>query len=294
MAITYGFFNSVDHDRVYDADTISNMFKGLISDGVYASVGNALQVRPSSGLTIVVGSGRAIVDDRWVENSADAELTLNAPHVTLPRYTAIVLRKSTTARTVELIMVDGTPASTPVKPAVVRNVTTYDIVLAYVYVGAAASTITAANITDTRPDTSICGFVTGLIEQVDTSELFTQFETAYEEARQEMSDWEADQKAAFDTWYADLTEELNVDTYVERKSVTFVTTGSTRLMLLDASLEHGENDILSVYLNGWKMREDEYTVAVEGGSASILFEVSIPQGQVLYFESLKSKIGYQA
>ena len=57
MAITYGFFNAVKrsdgaYDRLYNSEQISDMFEGLISDGVYESVGDALIVKASSGMTI--------------------------------------------------------------------------------------------------------------------------------------------------------------------------------------------------------------------------------------------------
>lgn len=157
--LTYGFFNSVNGDRTYNAETISNMFKGLISDGVYKSVGDAFVVSPSSGLTLSVGSGRAIVSERWVENDAAVTITLNAAHVTLNRYTAIVLRRDLTNRQVTLQMIDGTPATNPAKPSIVRTDTLYDICLAYVYVGAGATTITASNISDARANTDVCGYV---------------------------------------------------------------------------------------------------------------------------------------
>ena len=38
MAVTYGFFSSLNSDRLYNADQMSNYFKGLITNGVYESV----------------------------------------------------------------------------------------------------------------------------------------------------------------------------------------------------------------------------------------------------------------
>lgn len=161
--LTYGFFNSVNGDRVYNAETIGNMFKGLISDGIYKSVGDSFVVQPSSGLTLSVGSGRAVVSERWVENDAAITIALNAAHVTLNRYTAIVLRRDLTNRQITLEMIDGTPAASPAKPSIVRTDTLYDICLAYVYVGAGANTITSADIEDARGDVDVCGYVHMLV-----------------------------------------------------------------------------------------------------------------------------------
>ena len=66
MAITYGYFNSVNGDRTYNADQMSEYFDGLVSNGVYESVGGALQVTAGSGMTVNVASGRGIINCKWL------------------------------------------------------------------------------------------------------------------------------------------------------------------------------------------------------------------------------------
>lgn len=291
MAITYGFFNSVNGDRVYNADTISKMFRGLLSDGIYQRVDDAFVVAPSSGMTLTVGSGRAIVEDRWVENDAAITVTISAANPLLDRIDAIVLRKSMTSRDVSLVVLTGTPANNPTRPAITRNGTTYDILLALVRVPAGTTSISAANITDTRSGAE-CGWVTGLVDQVDTSTLFAQFAAAYQENLDEMNDWEAEQKAAFDEWFDDLTSELNVDTYVTKFEGTVVTTeygGQTVVPLPFTSAQFASGDVLEVYANGLRMSEGSYTVDVPNLRVTLAAEM--PVGQVLHFVSLKSVIG---
>lgn len=53
-----GFFNSINGDRLYDADQMSKIFEGLITDGVYESVGDKLAVQPSGAMTIQIGTGQ--------------------------------------------------------------------------------------------------------------------------------------------------------------------------------------------------------------------------------------------
>lgn len=291
MATSYGFFNSVSGDRVYDADTISNMFKGLITGGVYANVEDGLVVSPSSGLTLSLGKGRAIVGDRWFENDAAMTFTLSAAHVTLNRWTAVVLRKSTTDRNVTLITIDGTPASSPTKPNITRDAVTYDILLAYVYVAAGATEITGGAITDMRADTSVCGFVTGLITQVDTTNLFNQYAAAYAENLADMETWEAEQKAAFEAWYAALTQELNVDTYIEKYDGYFVTTqtDTSEITLPFTAAQFASGDILEVYLNGLRLTADAFTI--DYANRKITTAVQYGIGQTFHFVSLKSVIG---
>lgn len=45
---TYGFYNSNDKDRVYDAKDFSEIFNGIINDGVFMSVGDKFNVTPVS------------------------------------------------------------------------------------------------------------------------------------------------------------------------------------------------------------------------------------------------------
>ena len=52
--------------------------------------------------------------------------------------------------------------------------------LASITVANGATSIAQASITDKRPDSSVCGWVTSLIENIDTTDLFAQFENAFE------------------------------------------------------------------------------------------------------------------
>lgn len=64
--LTYGFYNSVNKDRQYDAEQISTMFDGLIKDGVYANYKEAMKIVPGPGKRqIVIRPGRAWFDGTW-------------------------------------------------------------------------------------------------------------------------------------------------------------------------------------------------------------------------------------
>lgn len=296
MAITYGFFNSLNGDRTYNADQMSDMFEGLIGDGIYESVDNAFQVTSSSGLTITVGSGRAVVGGKWIKNDANTTLTLNAAHVTLNRYTAVILRKNITSRNVTLIAVDGTPASTPAKPSPTRSTTTYDLVLAYIYVGAGVTTITQANITDTRANTNLCGFVTGLIQQVDTSTLFTQYQTAYSEFYATMQSWLAIQQSMYETWFNNLTSELQVGAYVVsfEKSTTFAQGSTATVQLNMSEYTYEASDIIMVYINGLRATPiTDYMINTSTTPVEIDLNISTSgtASNDVFIQILKSKIG---
>jgi hypothetical protein len=294
MALSYGFFNSVNGDRTYNADTISNMFKGLISDGVYESVGDAFRVSAISGsMSVSIGTGRAIVGDRWAENDAALTLDINSSHVTLNRYTAVALRADKTARTVSLATIDSVPATSPVKPAPTRSETVYDIILAYVYVGAGVSSVTAANIEDARANTSVCGFVTGLIEQVDTTSLFIQYQAAYEEQLAQMDTWQDDKEAAYEEWFSALTEDLNVDTYVDKYSAIHVPSTADDVFHIPASWNYDESvDILELYIDGMRLPRNGNRISTWGIiSDYISISGKYVVGSVYTITCTKSRIG---
>lgn len=66
MSVTYGFYNSIKGDRKYNALEMSSIFDGIIVDGVYMSIGDALNVKSSGGRCNRCFSW--FVRDRWGSN----------------------------------------------------------------------------------------------------------------------------------------------------------------------------------------------------------------------------------
>lgn len=282
MAVTYGFFNAIDGDRKYNADQMSEYFDGLVSNGVYESVGGALQVLASSGMTVNVQTGRAIINCKWLNNDAVLTLNVTQAHAVLNRYTAVVVRLDIINRTITITTKDGTPASNPVQPTMTSSSTMVELCLAYIYVGAGVTSITQANITDTRPDNTVCGWVTGLVEQVDTSTLFLQWQTAYEEFYQ-----------SFQSWFDTLTKQLQVNTYINEYKKRFVIgSGSSNIIPLDMQgYTYDSNDILHVYINGLFADEAyDWLLDTRSDPPELHPNASTP-GSVIDIVVLKSKIG---
>lgn len=286
MAVTYGFFNSLNSDRLYNADQMSNYFKGLITDGVYESVDEALIVKATTGMVVSVGTGRAIIDCKWINVDAVVNMTINAAHVTLNRYTAVCVHLDIGNRLIEIITIDGTNATTPTRPVPTNTATDKYLVLAYVYVGAGATAITQSNITDTRANTNICGWVTGLIKQVDTSELFLQWQDAYATYYEEMT-------AAFDSWLSTLTDQLNVQTYIQAYKKRTVYDGSSNVISLDMTgYSYSSDDIIDVYINGLYADVGiDYTLDTTGSTPTVT-TVATASGTVVTIKATKSRIGF--
>ncbi len=301
MALEYGFFNAVKqtdgtYDRVYNAEQMSRYFNGLVSPGVYESVGGGLQVRAGTGMTVQVQTGRAILGDncQWLDNDAVLDITLSAAHVTLNRYTAIVMRLDYTNRNISIVAVDGANATAPTKPAMTRTSAVMEYCLAYVYVGKGVTTITQSAITDTRPDNTVCGWVTGLVQQVDTSQLFLQWQTAYAEFYAQMQAWQTQQAAAFDAWFSTLTGQLQVNTYIQEYRNTVSVTSSTTQVSIGISQYVPTTDILIANLNGIALVEGtDYSISGTGTGAKMTLTKAIDGNNVIEFRVLQSKIGQQ-
>ena len=199
MSIRSGFFNSIDGDRLYNADDMNRPYKDVISNGVFPNPSTNLQVYTSSGMTVQILEGGGMFGGGWAYNDAPVLLTLQAGETNLNRIDAIVIARDTSelVRATRVYVKKGTPASSPVAPTMERNEYLNEYCLATVRVNSGTTTLTQSMITDTRMNSDVCGWVTGLIEQVDTSTLFEQWQTAYEEQYESNTN-------AFNKWFADL------------------------------------------------------------------------------------------
>lgn len=291
MAITYGFFNAIKqtdgtYDRTYNADQMSGYFEGLVSDGVYENVGDAMQVIASGGMQVQVKSGRMLINSKWLKNDAAYSIDITPAHVTLNRYTAIVARLDKSARTISIVAKDGENATEPVKPAISDTVSVKEMCLAYIYVGRGVTEITQSAIEDTRPDTNICGWVTGIIEQVDTSQLFLQWQTAYEEFYTKFT-------AQFNEWFTTLTEQLNVNTYIQKYHKAVDMEANNGVFPLDMDgYTYEDSDILLINVNGVMLTEIyDYLLDTSKTPVEIHTNADLEAENLLEITVLKSKIG---
>ncbi len=183
MAVTCGFFNAIEMDRVYNAEQMGAMFDGVITDGVFAGVGDKLMIRPVNGMVVTVGTGRAWFDSTWTKN--DAPLPLNVPvaDIYLARKDAIVLEvnKTEPIRNNNIFVKAGTPSASPLPPDMTRDDQVTQYALGYVTIPAGTTVITAAMI-DQNVGKSDCPFVTSVLQQTDIDLLFAAWD-------KEFNDW---------------------------------------------------------------------------------------------------------
>lgn len=148
MALTFGFYDSVNGDRTYNAKDFSRFFDGILTDGIFGDIGDELRVTAGSGLSVNVGIGRAWFNRTWTWNDNVLNITIPTADPVLPRIDTVALIIDDTLRTNSIEIIQGTASSSPVAPTLTNTSDHHEYRLANVAVAATATSITNNDITD--------------------------------------------------------------------------------------------------------------------------------------------------
>lgn len=179
-------FNSVSGDRAVKAEDWAWYFATFISNGIFPKPETGLQVQSDSGMTVRVAAGYGFINGYAFRNTENYAITLETADGALPRYDRIILRWDLAARQIYIGVLKGNAGANPQPKNITRNTEIYDIVLADIYVAAGVLGVTTANITDQRFNSSLCGIVKGLVDQIDASVLTAQFNNFFESYKQQV------------------------------------------------------------------------------------------------------------
>ena len=188
-------------DEYIGAEYVMIWLHGRTS-GVFGAENN-LAVTLDSGMTVKVsdgvgwlsnseGDGSVFWNDSKNTTGAELKLTAAIANAVNPRIDRVVVTWDTVdyAAKPRIELLQGTPAESPAAPTLTNNTLKRQISLAQIYVAAAASKLTSANITDERLDKSVCGIVTDWVT-VDTTTMNQQFKEYLTAIRKELSDLNA-------------------------------------------------------------------------------------------------------
>lgn len=196
MALTYGFYNSYKGDRKYNAEQISELFDGVLKDGIIPSQGQLFAVTTADdGMQINVGTGRAWFNHTWTKNDSVMVLTLPQSDITRDRWDAVVLEvnHSEDVRANAIKIVSGDPEVNPEKPSLINTDKVHQYPLAYILVKAGGETIEAEDI-ENAVGLEPTVFATGVLETVSLDALWSQ--------------WAGEWKAWFATIKLQLSEDI--------------------------------------------------------------------------------------
>lgn len=188
--VTFGFYNSLNGDRKYNAEQMSSIFNGIINDGVFMSIGDHFSVTASEGMTVVVGSGRAWFDSTWTYNDAPLPIEIDASDPVMDRIDLIVLEvnKEEAVRSNSIKVVKGIPSTSPAPKDLLKTEFVTQYALAQINILNGRLQIRAEDITN-KVGTSGTPFVTGILQTISIDSLVSQ--------------WEGE----FNAWFEDLDEE---------------------------------------------------------------------------------------
>lgn len=204
MAFTYGFYNSKNMDRVYNAIQMSQIFDGLISDGIYATFGQAMIVSESTKVgKVIIGSGRAWFNHTWSYNDSPLEFSVPQSNLLLKRIDALVLdiNSNDDYRENKFLWVLGEASDNPERPTLINVTDHHQYPLCYVLRNPDTEKVNQADITN-MVGRSECPFVTGIIETINTDDLITQWEA-------EWDNWSEEMQTEILTWYAGVKDLLD-------------------------------------------------------------------------------------
>lgn len=192
------FFNAVlngeTYDRVYLAEDYARYFSSFIGNGVFPTPSTNLQVvADGSTMNITLKAGKGWINGYFYENTDDLTLNVAIADGVLNRLDRIVLRLDFINREIKAYIKKGAFATSPVAPALTRNADVYELGLADIKINKGVTKIVQADITDLRGNSNLCGYVAGVVQQIDTTNLFAQFQST------------------FDLWFQNVKGQLSTD-----------------------------------------------------------------------------------
>ena len=306
MAFKCGFFNSVNGDRKYNADEMSNPYKEIVSNGVLAKTDDSdgFQVQADGGLKIILKKGSGIFAGKWAILDADMSLTIPT-HVTMTRIDSVIVRidNNENVRNGSIEYVQGEASTNPVAPELTRTSSVTEYRLANITVEANITTLSQSKIKDTRP-TSECGFVTNLLQDSDITATFRQWEaqfqewliaskTEWDQEQREYEAWTSNKRWEFDTWYDNIKDTLSKTNLMTSYFSTYTTTGENESEIsINISAFNSVLDCLQVHVNGMLLvPEVDYTVL---DFKKITLTKPLDLGTTVTFSLLKTIDGSEA
>lgn len=311
MSVTCGFFNSLNGDRKYDAIQLSNLFDGLIIDGIFASIGTCFVVNADTGLNVNVGVGKAWFNSTWTFN--DAILPMQAPisEVLLDRIDAVVIEVDTSeaVRNNDIKFIQGTPSSSPARPTLASGATLNQYPICYIHRPAGSTEITQSQITN-MIGSEETPFVTGILQTISLDELLGQWEDELDQfvvkEQSDFTSWMAGEKEEYDDWFnqmkADLlAEQAFLDQWIASEQSDFLawfnqmkdqlSTDAAGNLQLEIDKEEIERTLLVGFVDGSKVFSDDGTTITSTSSDGRTMVKTFTNGFLTMTNVLKSSVG---
>lgn len=194
------------------------------TSGVYAKDSNfAASITGTRQVTIAPGLAWMNYDDfKGVSVCSREDTVLTVPDAdnTLNRVDRVVLQFDTASNFTAIRLKTGTPAVAAQPPDILQNHNQYELGLCTISVPAGSAAITAANLTDTRADETVCGVMRDGVTGIPTEQLIAQWRAAQaaqvaagqallDQLRTEIKEGSAYSKTEADTLFALTADKIS-------------------------------------------------------------------------------------
>lgn len=152
MAILSIPHTSIDGDRKVTAAQLARAAAVLTTSGIVPIENSFLCSKVDGTMGVSVAAGEARITGHDIVSDSAETVTLAAGHATYPRIDIVALEANdnTGVRTSRIVVVQGTPATSPTAPALTQTDALWQEALCTVLVPAGATTLNNATITDVR------------------------------------------------------------------------------------------------------------------------------------------------
>lgn len=183
-----GFFGSEGGDRIYPSGDWSGFFTNFITNGIF---NNSCRVVANDDMSVTLTEGWAMINGYWYHNKSPKILDVTMSDSNQSRIDNVVLRYTAENREIIGQIVDGSYATNPTAPSLQRSASMHDLRLAKISIPIGADKITQDMIEDCRFNSDDCGNVVQAVQHLDTTNIFSQYETY------------------FKTWFKNLQDQLD-------------------------------------------------------------------------------------
>ncbi|WP_010293526.1 hypothetical protein [Clostridium senegalense] len=292
------FFNALldsegNPDRAYMAEDFAKYFSAFIGNGVFPNPSNNLQILSlGESMNITLSIGVAWINGYLYQNTDKLIFPITVADGVLNRIDRIVLRLDFLEREIKCYVKQGTFASNPVAPDILRNADIYELGLADIYIGHGAISINQGNITDLRQNKNVCGIVHGTIEQIDVTTLFNQYTEGFKIKQNEF-------ETEFMEWFKNIQSELDGDIAANLlnkilKNESDISNAVNDIQKVEGNLKNSLIIVkdISILSSGWTFNSTsnfyEYKIANENININSSVDVNIHLDYLQKANKLKS------
>ena len=258
MSEKSAFFNAKldsdtgSYDRTYLAEDFAAYFSRFISNGVFPNPSTGLQVvaAENPNMTVIMNPGYAYINGYTYENTKNYTFNIDVADGVLGRFDAIFIRYDLANREIKAYKAKGIPSADPVAPTPLRTEDYWDLCVAIIHVDGGITKIDQSLIEDTRMNTTLCGIVHGIVDQIDTT-------TLYNQIQQDLNNFQTINEAAFTSWFNDINAKLGTEPATNLQNQIDALDPQTKRTDVFAAMTH--QYYAAFLVDGWTQTDSTYT-----------------------------------